>query len=147
MVELVRDIAQRHRVRPHRIVGHSDIAPQVKQDPGPMFPWRRLHEAGLVPWPDLAAVATHQAAFELQLPDAGWFQDKLLAHGFALARSGEFDTATRRVLSAFQMKYRPSRYDGLADAQTAALLQVISAPGGLLMFDPATGERRSYAQP
>lgn len=147
VVALVRDIAQRHRVRPHRIVGHSDIAPQVKQDPGPMFPWRRLHEAGLVPWPDLAAVATHQAAFELQLPDAGWFQDKLLAHGFALARSGEFDTATRRVLSAFQMKYRPSRYDGLADAQTAALLQVISAPGGLLMFDPATGERRPYAQP
>ena len=51
------------------------------------------------------------------------------------------------MLSAFQMKYRPSRYDGLADAQTAALLQVISAPGGLLMFDPATGERRPYAQP
>lgn len=147
VVALLRDIAQRHRVRPHRIVGHSDIAPQVKQDPGPMFPWRRLHEAGLVPWPDLAAVATRQAAFELQLPDAGWFQDKLLAHGFALARSGEFDTATRRVLSAFQMKYRPSRYDGLADAQTAALLQVISSPGGLLMFDPATGERRPYAQP
>lgn len=63
VVALVKDIATRYRVQPHHIVGHSDIAPQRKQDPGPAFPWERLVQAGLVPWPDEALVAEAQARF------------------------------------------------------------------------------------
>jgi N-acetylmuramoyl-L-alanine amidase len=44
-----------------------------------------------------------------------------------LAFSGEFDEPTRNVLAAFQMKYRPARYDGMADAETAALLATLNA--------------------
>ncbi|MFG5410865.1 N-acetylmuramoyl-L-alanine amidase [Piscinibacter sakaiensis] len=131
VIALVRDIAQRHGVRPNRIVGHSDIAPTRKQDPGPMFPWRRLADAGLVPWPDEAQVAAERPRFEAALPPTGWFQERLARHGFALPQDGLFDEATRDALSAFQMKYRPARYDGQPDAETAALLEVVNRPGGL----------------
>jgi N-acetylmuramoyl-L-alanine amidase len=136
VVALVRDLAQRHGVKPHRIVGHGEVQPQTKQDPGPRFPWRRLEGEGLIPWPDPAQVAAQQPRFAAAPPDATWFQEKLAAHGFAITRSGLFDEPTRRVLANFQMRYHPSRYDGEADPQTAALLEVVTTPGGLLLRGP-----------
>jgi N-acetylmuramoyl-L-alanine amidase len=144
VVALVRDIARRHGVKPHRIVGHSDIQPQTKQDPGPLFPWRRLADEGLIPWPDETAVAAALPRFQQQLPPIDWFQERLAQHGFEVPRNGELDTATRNVLSRFQMKYRPSRYDGTPDAETAALLSVVTAPGGLLIR-ASDGTWRPYA--
>ncbi|TMJ57312.1 MAG: N-acetylmuramoyl-L-alanine amidase [Alphaproteobacteria bacterium] len=48
---LCRDILSRHRIPPYRIVGHSDIAPDRKSDPGELFAWRRLAESGIGLWP------------------------------------------------------------------------------------------------
>lgn len=128
VLALVRDIAERHQIRPDRIVGHSDIAPQRKVDPGPLFPWKRLADEGLIPWPDAAKVAQRRAAFEAAVPDTLWFQRALEKHGFAVPVHGELDEPTRRVIAAFQMKYRPSRHDGVPDAETAAMLDVLVAP-------------------
>ena len=128
VVALVKDIVKRHHIRPDRIVAHSDIAPQRKMDPGPKFPWKRLADEGLIPWPDAAAVAQRRPAFEAQLPDVLWFQEMLGRHGFAVPKNGELDPATRRVLMAFQMKYRPARFDGTPDSETAALLDVLVKP-------------------
>lgn len=175
VIALVRDLAQRHGVRPHRIVGHSDIAPSRKTDPGPLFPWPQLHAAGLVPWPDRsqvdalmarwataapAAVATPAgtptiapagslaatpatatataAADEPAHPptDAAWFQQRLARLGYATPAHGQWDSATRDVLIAFQLRYRPRLFNGRPDAETAALLAVASRPGGLLMVQP-----------
>jgi N-acetylmuramoyl-L-alanine amidase len=133
VVDLVRDIARRHDIPPHRILGHSDIAPQRKTDPGPKFPWQRLAEEGLIPWPDPAAVQSALPAHEAVLPGVGWFQQQLDAIGFEVPRHGEFDDATRRVIANFQMKYRPARYDGSPDAETAALLEVAGRANGWLI--------------
>ena len=57
-----------------------------------------------------------------------WFQQKLSQHGFAVPLNGELDKRTQETLSAFQMKYRQSRFDGVPDAETAALLDVITTP-------------------
>ena len=144
VIELVRDIATRHQVKPHHILGHSDIAPTRKQDPGPQFPWRQLAAAGLIPWPDLQQVAREQQILEAALlPDVAWFQERLASHGFAVPRHGMADTATRDALSAFQMKYRPALFTGEPDAETAALLAVITRPGGLLITG-ANGQARPY---
>lgn len=144
VVALVKDIAERHAVKPNRIVGHSDIAPSRKVDPGPMFPWPRLAEAGLIPWPDPAQVALQRVSFDAApLPDVTWFQDKLAQHGFAVPRNGLLDPATHDVLRAFQMRYRPTNYSGEPDAETAALLQVITTPGGLLIVGP-DGQKRPF---
>ncbi|WP_310386317.1 N-acetylmuramoyl-L-alanine amidase [Roseateles sp.] len=133
VVALVKDIVARHQIRPERIIGHADIAPGRKQDPGPNFPWKRLADEGIIPWPDAAQVQVKQLQFEAQMPDATWFQDKLARVGYNLPRNGEMDAMTRDVLSTFQMKYRPSDYAGLPDAETAALLEVMLSPGGLLL--------------
>lgn len=126
LIPLLRDIAKRHGVTPDRILAHSDIAPQRKEDPGPQFPWQQLADAGLVQWPAQAVVERVLAQFQNALPNAAWFQKKLVAHGYAVTQTGEFDAATRRVLSVFQMKYRPARFDGEPDAQTAAMLAALT---------------------
>ncbi|WP_422910695.1 N-acetylmuramoyl-L-alanine amidase [Pseudomonas sp. MAC6] len=127
LIALLKDIMQRHQLPPGSILAHSDIAPQRKVDPGPLFPWKRLAEAGLMPWPDDSAVAHQQALFSASLPSVQWFQEQLVRQGYAVPLHGELDQATRNVIAAFQMKYRPARYDGEPDAQTAALLVVLAA--------------------
>jgi N-acetylmuramoyl-L-alanine amidase len=145
VIALVRDIARRHQVKPHHILGHSDIAPSRKQDPGPQFPWRQLAAAGLIPWPDPQQVAADKQVFEAgSLPDIAWFQERLAAHGFGVPRHGQADASTRDALSAFQMKYRPVLFSGEPDAETAALLAVVTRPGGLLLTG-ADGQARPYS--
>jgi N-acetylmuramoyl-L-alanine amidase len=128
VVRLVREIVARHQIRPDRILGHSDIAPQRKIDPGPAFPWQALADAGLIAWPEPQRVAAYRARYEAALPDLAWFQQSLAAVGYEVPESGQLDEPTRRVIAASQMKYRPARYDGQPDAETAALLQVIKLP-------------------
>ncbi|MCQ4324179.1 N-acetylmuramoyl-L-alanine amidase [Stutzerimonas stutzeri] len=127
LVVLLKDIMARHGLKPGAIVGHSDIAPQRKVDPGPLFPWKRLADAGLVPWPDAAAVAAQRAHYAASgLPAIDWFQQALALQGYQVPRHGQLDLETRNVIAAFQMKYRPARFDGEPDAETAALLQVLN---------------------
>lgn len=137
VVELVKQIVVRHQIKPERILGHSDIAPTRKNDPGPKFPWKRLADEGLIPWPDAKAVAERKAAYDVALPSILWFQEKLLKHGFTLPASGEQDKLTTDIISAFQQKYRPARFDGLPDAETAAILEVLTAAAGTLTAQPA----------
>lgn len=126
VVALLKGIVGRHGIAPDAVLGHSDIAPQRKIDPGPAFPWERLAREGLVAWPDAARVAALRPAFELATPQVAWFQAQLAAHGFEVPRHGVLDGATRNVVAAFQMKYRPRRYDGEPDAETAALLAALT---------------------
>ena len=128
VIELVKGIVARHGIRPDRILGHSDIAPMRKVDPGPTFPWKRLADEGLIPWPEASAVAERQKRYEAAFPDLAWFQEKLAQHGFAIQRTGVLDDPTRKTLAVFQMKYRPVRYDGVPDAETAAILDVLTSP-------------------
>lgn len=127
VVALVQDIVRRHAIRPEHVVGHSDIAPQRKVDPGPTFPWKRLADLGLVPWPDAARVQQARAAFEATPPDVAWFQRALAEQGYEVGRGGVLDEPTRKVIRAFQMKYRPARFDGEPDVETAALLEALNA--------------------
>lgn len=129
LIPLVQDIVRRHQIRPERVLGHAEIQPQTKQDPGPTFPWKRFADLGITPpWPDAARVATQRALFEITPPDIVWWQKTLVQHGYELAQSGQFDEATKNVLASFQMRYRPANYAGQADAETAALLQVLTTP-------------------
>ncbi len=141
VIKLCRDIVARHQIKPERIIGHADIAPGRKQDPGPMFPWRQLHEAGLIPWPDATQVAQRRAVYEAgPLPDIAWFQARLSQVGYNVPRHGELDTLTREVIGTFQMKYRPASYAGTPDAETAALLDVATTQGGMVMSKNAPAQ-------
>ncbi|WP_347903038.1 N-acetylmuramoyl-L-alanine amidase [Pseudomonas purpurea] len=126
LIVLLKDISQRYGISPRHIIGHSDIAPLRKLDPGPLFPWKRLADEGLAVWPDAQAVARQQAQFAVQLPSISWFQEELARLGYTTPQTGELDVATRHVLAAFQMHFRPARFDGTPDAQSAAILQVLN---------------------
>lgn len=127
LILLLKDIMQRHGLKPGAIVGHSDIAAQRKVDPGPLFPWKRLADAGLLPWPDARLVAAHREVFSRALPATEWFQTQLAQQGYRVPRHGMLDEETRNVIAAFQMKYRPARFDGMPDAETAAILAALEA--------------------
>lgn len=128
LILLLKQIVARHHIPPENILGHADIAPGRKQDPGPMFPWFQLAQAGLIQWPDAARVIAVRPQFDQQLPDVAWFQKKLAQFGYATPQTGELDEATRNVVISFQMKYRPAIIDGTPDAETAALLDVLTTP-------------------
>lgn len=122
LIALSQDIIARHGIEPQRVLGHADIAPRRKLDPGPAFPWRRLHEAGIGAWPDAASVAYYRARFAARPPALVELQQALADWGYDITATRQLDTQTRAVLRAFQMHFRPADYRGQPDAETAAIL-------------------------
>ena len=105
---LCRGILARHRIPPHRVVGHSDIAPERKTDPGELFDWRYLARAGIGLWPEPMAAAGGPVDRRRALAD-------LAAIGYCL-------DAEDAAIAAFQRHFRPARVDGRLDGETAARL-------------------------
>ncbi len=115
LIPLCRDILARHPIPPRNIVGHSDVAPARKQDPGERFDWARLAAAGIGLWPGPVAATSHDSRIdELQV--------RLAAYGYGVPASGVLDDATRSVLAAFQRHFRPAAVTGEPDAETVAIL-------------------------
>ncbi|WP_104203999.1 N-acetylmuramoyl-L-alanine amidase [Billgrantia saliphila] len=122
LIALSRDIIERHSIHPTDVVAHSDIAPMRKIDPGPRFPWRKLHEAGIGVWPDEERVVTLEAHFRRSPLSVAKLQEGLESWGYPIDITGELDQQTRSVLRAFQMRFRPADYRGHPDAETMAIL-------------------------
>jgi N-acetylmuramoyl-L-alanine amidase len=118
VIALLRDVLHRNQLDASRVVGHSDIAPDRKLDPGEKFPWKRLADAGVAIWPQAAASHLESTSGEA----ISQLQQRLAAFGYDVVQSGAMDGATRNALSAFQRRFRPSCIDGAPDAETTALL-------------------------
>ncbi|WP_423759864.1 N-acetylmuramoyl-L-alanine amidase [Burkholderia sp. NLJ2] len=126
LIRLSKDIVARHAIPPTRVVGHSDIAPQRKIDPGPLFPWHALALAGVGAWPDDATVAARLGGHDPHaLVDVRELQLKLARYGYEVPTDGVLDARTRRVFAAFQMHFRPSDYAGNPDAESDAIAQAL----------------------
>jgi N-acetylmuramoyl-L-alanine amidase len=114
LIDLCQGILARHDIAPRNVVGHSDVAPARKQDPGERFDWRRMAEAGIGLWPNLdgsvAAVPEKEAAR-------------------ALHQIGYDISDQNAAIAAFQRHYRPRLIDGVVDDETrqciAAVLNLI----------------------
>ena len=122
LLVLLKDITSRYELGIDRVIGHADIAPQRKLDPGPLFPWFRLAQEGFIRWPLHEHMQQKLPVFTAELPESLWFQQQLHDLGYAIELTGELDEQTRNVLMVVQMKYRPHQFDGQADAETAAIL-------------------------
>jgi N-acetylmuramoyl-L-alanine amidase len=111
------DIMSRYRIPPYRVVGHSDIAPDRKADPGELFDWPRLARAGIGLWPTPAAELVHHRG-------RGVGTMQRIAGLADLARIGYCVTAGSEqvALAAFQRRFRPERWDGLLDGETSGRL-------------------------
>jgi N-acetylmuramoyl-L-alanine amidase len=126
LVALSRDLVARYAIAPTRVVGHSDIAPQRKEDPGPLFPWLALAQAGVGAWPDAGTASRYLAGRDPHaiVPVAG-LQRRLAEYGYRVATDGVLDEPTRRVFAAFQMHFRAADYSGAPDAQTEAIADAL----------------------
>lgn len=125
---LVADIAKRNRLGPHQVLGHSDVAPMRKADPGEKFPWGRFAEAGLALAPSGEFASHGGEALERgdRGPDVKALQQRLRDIGYALDADAIFGPITEAVTRAFQRRYRIARIDGVADAETRALIEDIA---------------------
>ncbi|ROQ30462.1 N-acetylmuramoyl-L-alanine amidase [Gallaecimonas pentaromativorans] len=120
---LAQDILKRHPdIGPTQVVGHADIAPLRKDDPGPRFPWHQLYLSGVGAWYDADTQSRFHQLFDQRLPSTLLMQKAFNAYGYALEPSGQLDTLSQAVVTMFQMHFRPSRYDGVWDSDTAACL-------------------------
>lgn len=123
VIRLCRDIVARWAIHPTRILGHSDVAPGRKEDPGERFPWDRLYEAGIGHWVEPAATGDGRC---LRRGNAGQpvgtLQSMLGRYGYGVAVTGIFGEETEKVVAAFQRHFRPACVDGVADVSTIATL-------------------------
>jgi N-acetylmuramoyl-L-alanine amidase len=106
---LSRSILSRHPIAPRNVVGHSDVAPRRKQDPGELFDWQHLADVGVGVWP--------QNAFPIRVTDEQMVV-MLNAYGYSV-------TDLTATVAAFQRHFRPSKFDGVIDGETAGLLKVL----------------------
>ena len=126
VIGLLDAIRGRWTVPDARILGHSDVAPDRKTDPGELFPWKRLAEAGHGLWwePEPERIAALGAPLSVGDEGAGVFvlQAGLHRLGYEPKPSGKFDEETATVVTAFQRHWRPERVDSVADGETRARL-------------------------
>ena len=122
LIGLLDAIRERWDIPNGRILGHSDVAPDRKTDPGEKFPWKRLAQDGHGLW--LEPPAAPGAPLAVGDEGAGVFalQAGLTRLGYDSAPSGRYDEHTATIVTAFQRHWRPGRVDGIADGETRARL-------------------------
>lgn len=130
VIELLTEIRGRWDIPDARVVGHSDVAPARKQDPGELFPWARLAKAGHGLWVEPPAAPGAPLAVGDEGTGVFALQAGLTRLGYDSAPSGKFDDDTATIVTAFQRHWRPERVDGIADGETRArLVHLLRAAG------------------
>ena len=126
---LCRDIIARQGIAAHRVLAHSDIAPDRKKDPGEKFDWAGLARAGVGHWvaPGKVVGEATEPCVEPDAPLIAHAQRLLSDYGYGIAVSGAMDEATRKVVIAFQRHFRPARVDGRLDGSTIDTLERLMA--------------------
>lgn len=124
LIPLCKAIMSRHNIGARGVIGHSDIAPLRKQDPGEHFPWAGLAAAGIGRFP-LEIQPDCRVLFGAGSRDRGVaiVQRGLAEIGYSARVTGVMDEETRLVLAAFQRRYRPSQIDGVVDMETMAIVR------------------------
>lgn len=129
-------LRSRYPIAPCDIVGHSDIAPARKRDPGELFPWVRLAALGLALWPTDAAASrpVDPARAAALLERIGYRRDLPV-------------TTLADCIRAFQRRFRPQQVDGVLDGRTMALLEAVAdlSPPRLVPISEMTAGGRMAA--
>jgi N-acetylmuramoyl-L-alanine amidase len=119
LIALSKGILARHAIPPWRVLGHSDVAPARKDDPGERFAWARLAGEGVGLWPSPG-----------NDPGEGAVPGLLAHYGY------DPDAPVEKIITAFQRHFRPSRVDGMADVETRRVLS-----GLIALYAAKKGER------
>lgn len=129
LIALLDDVRSRWDIPDSRILGHSDVAPDRKEDPGELFPWDLLAAAGHGYVPSAPTASVEALGAPLGPGDEGLgvfvLQGGLGKLGYEILAGGPYDDQTRLAVMAFQRHFRPSKVDGIADGDTRARLTAL----------------------
>lgn len=126
VINLCKEVIRRHTIPPRNVIGHSDVAPIRKMDPGELFPWAELASNGVGLWPNKIQVVSAETLGPMSsTPKVRQLQRLLAAFGYGLNVNGMYDGTTQAVVTAFQRHFRQHQVDGLADAETQSLLTAL----------------------
>ena len=142
VMQLSKDICERYCIASWNVIGHSDVAPERKQDPGELFDWKYLAQNGVGQLPEAPLMLTCliKAPIKwisrlfsggsypaMQMGDAGaavlQMQQKLAQYGYGIAATGTFDAATKAFVIGFQRHFCPSNISGIWDEECHKALE------------------------
>jgi N-acetylmuramoyl-L-alanine amidase len=111
LLRLLADLRERYRIPAANVLGHSDVAPRRKVDPGRLFPWKRLADQGFGLWCDTP----------LPIPPMGFDP------AMALAAIGYDVSDPQAAIGAFRLHFAPNGQNGALDESEQALLACLQA--------------------
>ncbi len=117
-------LAGNNQIKPYNILGHSDIAPRRKHDPGPLFPWKKFAQHGIGAWPDISKIKK-LPCIDLchdEQCKKNWFMQHLHLWGYRLP---DAEVANEDIVRAFHMHFRPENIDGKIDDESITLLKAL----------------------
>ena len=126
---LVKYLSEKYEIAPENILGHSDVAPQRKLDPGPMFPWKELYDKyNIGMWYDedeKNKIQTEIGA-EFSTLTVTAYQNEFKKFGYAIQITGVYDKQTANVIKAFQLHFRQENFNGALDIETYSILKALN---------------------
>lgn len=127
VAQLVQDIAARYEIEPTSIIGHSDMAPSRKIDPGAKFPWEKLYKQyGVGAWYDESDKQHFLTEGSFETATIPEIKQLFRDYGYQINDSNEWDKSSRDVVYAFQLHFRPQKINGVMDLETYAILKALN---------------------
>ncbi|WP_367105803.1 N-acetylmuramoyl-L-alanine amidase [uncultured Psychrobacter sp.] len=127
VAQLVRDLTLKYDIAPKNIIGHSDLAPSRKIDPGAKFPWQQLYEQyGIGAWYDEADKRYFMAQVQVAAPTIAEIKNEFREYGYQINDTDVWDKPSRDVIYAFQLHFRPQNPTGVMDIETYAILKALN---------------------
>ena len=124
---LVTYLKEQYKVNDKYIVAHSDIAPQRKQDPGPYFPWKELYfKYGLGHWYDESDKRDIMSKNRFCTLSPLDIKKEFKKYGYDINDTDIWDDESRKVIYAFQLRFRPEKANGDIDSETYAIIKALN---------------------
>lgn len=124
---LLKNLIERYDIKPKNVLGHSDIAPTRKIDPGPRFPWEKLYkEYGIGVWYNESDKKFYMNEKLFKVTPVIKIKEELRKYGYRVNNTDEWDEESKRVVYSFQAHFNPKGATGNMDLETFAILKALN---------------------